>query len=148
MRVIPGWRTERTRARVTTLQRSASNAWLGHRRTAWLLLALALPLLARADTLVTLLIDEAYPPYSYRTAEGVAGICADILRATEPLLPGYRLKLDPQPWRRALVEIEAGSALAIVAPCYRPQERPWMTKQARPRPIQARPSALHCATTV
>lgn len=93
------------------MQRSASNAWLGHRRTAWLLLALALPLLARADTLVTLLIDEAYPPYSYRTAEGLAGICADILRTTEPRLPGYRLKLAAQPWRRALVETEAGRAL-------------------------------------
>lgn len=104
------------------------SAVAGKGRLVWLGLGLllALPLLARADTLVTLLIDEAYPPYSYLTDEGVAGIYADILRATEPLLHGYRLKLEPQPWRRALVEIEAGRALAVVPPYYRPQERPWI----------------------
>jgi polar amino acid transport system substrate-binding protein len=100
-----------------------------HRLTSTLILLLLLfgvPRAAWADTLVTLLLDEAYPPYSYRTGEEVTGIYADILRAAEPRLRGYRLKLEPQPWRRALAEVEAGRALAVVPPYYRPQERPWM----------------------
>ena len=101
-------------------------------RLAWLMLLLALPLLVRAETLVTLLIDEAYPPYAYRTAEGVSGIYADILRAAEPQLHGYRLQLEPQPWRRALAEIEAGRAIAVVPPYYRPEERPWIAPYSQP----------------
>lgn len=103
-------------------------------RRAWLALALVLPLLARAETLVTLLIDEAYPPYSYRTDTGVAGIYADILRAAEPQLRqhGYRLQLEPQPWRRALAEVEAGRVLALVPPYYRPRERPWIKPYSVP----------------
>jgi polar amino acid transport system substrate-binding protein len=90
------------------------------------------PMAACADTLVTLLLDEAYPPYSYRTGDEAAGIYADILRAAEPQLRGYRLKLEPQPWRRALAEVEAGRALAIVPPYHRPRERPWIAPYSVP----------------
>lgn len=90
------------------------------------------PMTARGDTLVTLLLDEAYPPYTYRMGQEATGIYADILRAAEPLLQGYRLKLEPQPWRRALAEVEAGRALALVPPYYRPQERPWIAPYSVP----------------
>ncbi len=93
---------------------------------------LAAPHGAYADTVVTLLVDDAYPPYSYQAPHGVAGIYVDILRAAEPHLRGYRLKLLPQPWRRALAEVEAGRALAVVAPYYRPQERPWISPYSVP----------------
>ncbi|WP_369959842.1 substrate-binding periplasmic protein [Pseudomonas benzenivorans] len=97
------------------------------------LLTLAPALAAQADTRVTLLIDEAYPPFTYRTAEGqAAGIYVDVLRAAEPLLRGYRLELQPTPWLRAMVEIEAGRALAVVPPYYRPQQRPWIKPYSVP----------------
>ncbi|HEX5842876.1 MAG TPA: transporter substrate-binding domain-containing protein, partial [Pseudomonas sp.] len=91
-----------------------------------LLLGLAVAAQSRAETLVTLLLDDSYPPYSFQRDGEASGIYADILRAAEPLLPGYRLKLKPLPWRRALAEIEAGRELAVVPPYYRPQERPWI----------------------
>lgn len=112
--------------------------WLGacsgfsRGRLAWLAALLVMPLLAQADTLVTLLVDDAYPPYTYSAAEGAAGIYVDILRAAEPQLRGYRLKLQPMPWRRALSEVKAGRALAVVPPYYRPQERPWMSPYSVP----------------
>jgi len=88
---------------------------------------------ARSEILVTLLIDANYPPYAYRTADGeAAGIYADILRATEPRLHGYRLKLQPTPWRRALAEVEAGRALAVVPPAMRPRERPYIGRYSAP----------------
>lgn len=98
----------------------------------WVLLAAA-PAGVSGATLVTLLVDGNYPPYSYSTPEGrAAGIYPDILRAAEPQLLGYRLILKPQRWRRALAEVEAGRALAVVPPYYRPSERPWIGRYSVP----------------
>ncbi|MCY1362002.1 lysine-arginine-ornithine-binding periplasmic protein [compost metagenome] len=88
---------------------------------------------APGETLVTLLVDENYPPYAYRAADGTAtGIYPDILRAAEAQLQGYRLKLKPTRWRRALAEVESGRALAVVPPAYRPQERPFIGRYSSP----------------
>ncbi len=85
------------------------------------------------ETLVTLLVDENYPPYAYRAADGTAtGIYPDILRAAEAQLSGYRLKLQPTRWRRALAEVESGRALAVVPPSFRPQERPFIGRYSTP----------------
>jgi polar amino acid transport system substrate-binding protein len=101
----------------------------------WCLVALliALPFAASGETRVTLLVDENYPPYAYRADDGTAaGIYPDILRAAEPRLRGYRLKLQPILWRRALAEVEAGRALAVVPPYFRPRERPWIGRYSVP----------------
>lgn len=88
---------------------------------------------ALGETLVTLLVDENYPPYAYRAADGTAtGIYPDILRAAESQLRGYRLSLQPTRWRRALAEVEAGRALAVVPPFFRPQERPFIGRYSTP----------------
>lgn len=88
---------------------------------------------ASAETLVTLLVDENYPPYAYQAADGsAAGIYPDILRAAEPRLRGYRLKLQPLLWRRALAEVESGRALALVPPYFRPRERPFIGRYSAP----------------
>ncbi|NQD93445.1 transporter substrate-binding domain-containing protein [Pseudomonas sp. CrR25] len=130
------------------MHRSGANARHTEYRRVWLALLLALPLLTRAETLVTVLVDEAYPPYSYRTETGITGIYVDILRAAEPQLRqhGYRLKLEAQPWRRALTEIEAGRMLAIVPPYYRPQERPWIKPYSVP--LAAERVVLFCHRAV
>jgi len=78
------------------------------------------------EILVTLLMDDSYPPYSYQQQGQAAGIYAEVLQAAEPLLKGYRLQLKPVPWRRGLAAIEAGRELALVPPYYRPLERPWI----------------------
>ena len=91
------------------------------------------PFAASDETLVTLLLDENYPPYAYRAVDGTAaGIYPDILRAAEPRLRGYRLQLQPILWRRALAEVEAGRALAAVPPYFRPRERPWIGRYSAP----------------
>lgn len=87
----------------------------------------------QCETLVTLLVDENYPPYAYRAADGTAtGIYPDILRAAETQLRGYRLRLKPTRWRRALAEVESGRALAVVPPFFRPQERPFIGRYSTP----------------
>lgn len=105
----------------------------------WCLAALlgAVPFAASGETLVTLLVDENYPPYAYRAADGsAAGIYPDILRAAEPRLRGYRLKLQPLLWRRALAEVEVGRALAVVPPAMRPRERPYIGRYSAPLLIE------------
>lgn len=90
------------------------------------------PVALSAATPVTILTDDAYPPYSYMQNQQAVGIYPDILRAALARMPNYALTLRPLPWRRALAQIEAGTALAVAPPYYRPVERPWMGPYSEP----------------
>ncbi|WP_137938293.1 transporter substrate-binding domain-containing protein [Chitinivorax sp. B] len=85
-----------------------------------------------ADTTVTLLIDDAYPPYAYKQNDKAAGIYPDVLRMAASKLKGFKVELVPKPWKRALAEVEAGMAMGVVPPYYRPIERPWIRPYSVP----------------
>ncbi|WP_346790592.1 substrate-binding periplasmic protein [Chromobacterium indicum] len=87
---------------------------------------------AAAPQTVTILTDNGYPPYSYEAAGQARGIYNDILRAASSRLRGYRIELHPVPWKRGLAELEAGRALALSPPYYRPGERPFMRPYSLP----------------
>ncbi|OWY38019.1 ABC transporter substrate-binding protein [Xenophilus sp. AP218F] len=81
---------------------------------------------------VTILVDDSYPPYSYRENDQAAGVYNDILRAASDRLPGYRIELKPIPWKRGLAELESGEAMALSPPYYRPRDRPFMQPYSVP----------------
>ncbi|WP_434656586.1 substrate-binding periplasmic protein [Chromobacterium violaceum] len=87
---------------------------------------------AAAPQTVTILTDNGYPPYSYEAGGQAQGIYNDILRAASDRLSGYRIELHPVPWKRGLAELEAGRALALSPPYYRPSERPFMRPYSVP----------------
>ncbi|WP_157760172.1 substrate-binding periplasmic protein [Chromobacterium violaceum] len=87
---------------------------------------------AAAPQTVTILTDNGYPPYSYEAGGQAQGIYNDILRAASDRLSGYRIELHPVPWKRGLAELEAGRALALSPPYYRPGERPFMRPYSVP----------------
>lgn len=103
-------------------------------RIAWLALLLCLAPPAMAATLVTILCDSGYPPYSYAENGEAKGLYSDILRAAFARMPDYRVEIQPVPWRRGLKELENGRAFALYPPYYRPRERPYMDYS---RPILA-----------
>ncbi|TDR73905.1 substrate-binding periplasmic protein [Paludibacterium purpuratum] len=87
---------------------------------------------ALAQTTVTILTDDAYPPYSYMDKQQAIGIYPDILRAAAKHIAGYRIELKPTPWRRAMAQLQAGTELAAAPPYYRPLERPYIGSYSAP----------------
>lgn len=114
----------------------------------------ALPMLALSlvpsgmanEITVTVLSDDGYPPYAYGR-DGVAlGIYPDILRAAAGQLRGYRLILEPRPWKRALAAVESGEAIGVLPPYYHPAERPFLASYSVP--ILAEKVRVYCREAV
>ncbi|AXE35130.1 ABC transporter substrate-binding protein [Chromobacterium phragmitis] len=101
---------------------------------------------AAAPRTVTILTDNGYPPYSYEAAGEARGIYNDILRAASERLRGFRIELKPVPWKRGLAELEAGRALALSPPYYRPRDRPFM--QPYSTPMLKEKVVVYCRTAV
>ncbi|WP_374421005.1 substrate-binding periplasmic protein [Chromobacterium sp.] len=78
---------------------------------------------------VVVLTDNGYPPYSYEADGRAVGVYNEVLRAASQRMEGYRIELRPVPWKRGLVELEAGRAMALSPPYYRP-EREYMSYSA------------------
>jgi polar amino acid transport system substrate-binding protein len=63
--------------------------------------------------------DDDYPPYSYVENGDLKGIYVELLRvAAKRLAAEYQVILKPLPWKRALLEVEAGQALAVLPPYF------------------------------
>lgn len=75
---------------------------------------------------VTMSADENYPPYSYVENNQLKGIYVDIIKELDKRINEFEIVLKPVPWVRGLKEIESGEAFALIAPWYRPVERPYM----------------------
>lgn len=67
-----------------------------------------------AHPLITLAIDDAYPPYSYRNADGeLEGLNVDYVRLLEKRL-GARIDLSGSPWHDAIEQAMAHEVDGIV----------------------------------
>jgi polar amino acid transport system substrate-binding protein len=76
---------------------------------------------------VTILADNAYPPYSFVEDGKAKGIYVDIIKeAAKRLVPYYKIKLITYPWKRALHEIKKGTAFAIIPPYQHISKRPYI----------------------
>ncbi|MGK5063102.1 substrate-binding periplasmic protein [Janthinobacterium sp. LB3P112] len=97
--------------------------------TARLCLALALlgilrPALAAPQTVI-LYGDDDYAPYSYVENGVFKGMYIDILRQAAASMPGYKLELQPRPWKRGLDALEKGNVFGLFPPGRR-KERPYV----------------------
>lgn len=92
--------------------RSAIRArlWLG------LVLLGALPPASGAQQTVILYGDDDYAPYSYVENGVFKGMYIDILRQAANRMPGYRLDLQPRPWKRGLAALEQGQVFGLFPP--------------------------------
>lgn len=76
---------------------------------------------------VTILADDGYPPYSFIENGKAKGIYVDIVKeAAKFLAPHFRVKIIAYPWKRALYEIEKGTAFAILPPYQHIEKRPYI----------------------
>ena len=75
---------------------------------------------------ITLVGDDAYPPYSFKDKGKVTGIYADIIQhALDEMKDTSRI--SAMPWKRGLSGLETKSIDALFPPYYRPKQRPYMS---------------------
>lgn len=76
---------------------------------------------------VKIIVDEAYPPYSYAINGQPRGIYIEMIKkASQLLIDEYQIAFESMPWKRALKEIELGHAFAILPPYIHRQARPYI----------------------
>lgn len=78
-----------------------------------------------APQAVILYGDDDYAPYSYVENGVFKGMYVDILRQAAGRMPGYRLELQPRPWKRGLDALEKGQVFGLFPPG-RKTERPYV----------------------
>lgn len=84
-----------------------------------------LTLCRAADIAVTIYADEGYPPYSFTQAGKPAGLYYEIIKAALARMPGYRVTVQPVPWKRGMAMLEQGTALALYPPYLNTRDEPW-----------------------
>ena len=99
---------------------------------AFCLLVLSVMSPARAETVVELIGDDHYPPYSYLEGEEAEGIYVRILEHAFKDLPDFSLKIRLVPWKRGLLLVQQGDAVGIFPPYYHPTERPFIQPYSEP----------------
>lgn len=108
-------------------------------KVVWILRCLVWPFVvvaqaaATAPQIVTIVVDDDYPPYSYLENRQLKGVYIELLQQAAVLLaPEYKLRLQPEPWRRALASIEQGQVFAIMPPYQNTLERPYIQPYSVP----------------
>jgi polar amino acid transport system substrate-binding protein len=81
---------------------------------------------------VTIYCDDAYTPYSYEEKNQPQGIYTKIIREAGKKLKGYKLKIIPMPWNRAMLAIEKKQVFAVYPPYLRTKERPFIGSYSVP----------------
>lgn len=66
---------------------------------------------------ITIVIDDAYEPFSYAFNGEPRGLYVDILQAISQNLPGFDIKLKAVPWERGKMMMKNGKELGL-APAY------------------------------
>lgn len=92
-----------------------------------LLLQIGIKAFAQDVKVVTILADDAYPPYSYVEDGKLKGIYIEFIRlAAKSLKPYYEINIQAIPWKRGLSEVRQGHAFAIVPPYKHIESRPYI----------------------
>ncbi len=99
---------------------------LRHFAAASLLLAAAVAAPARAaEIAVTIYADAGYPPYSWSRDGKPAGLYYEIVKAAVARMEGYRVDIQPVPWKRGMSMLEQGSAFALFPPYFNTRDEPF-----------------------
>lgn len=85
-----------------------------------------------AATKVTIVGDADYAPYSYIENKEPKGVYVDVLKKVFEQMGEYEVTIKQVPWKRALKEVEQGSAFGVFPPYYHPTKRPWIDPYSEP----------------
>ena len=85
-----------------------------------------------ADIAVTIYADAGYPPYSYERDGKPAGLYYEITRAAFARMSGYKIEVQPVPWKRGMALLRAGAAFALYPPYMNTKDEPWTWPYSQP----------------
>src|SRR5450830_720417 len=78
-----------------------------------------------ADIPVTIYADAGYPPYSYEKDGKPAGLYYEIVHAAASHLHGYKVEIQPVPWKRGMALLRTGTGFALYPPYMNTKDEPW-----------------------
>jgi polar amino acid transport system substrate-binding protein len=78
-----------------------------------------------ADIPVTIYADAGYPPYAYEKDGKPAGLYYEIVRAAVSHLHGYKVEIQPVPWKRGMALLRTGTGFALYPPYMNTKDEPW-----------------------
>lgn len=77
-------------------------------------------------TEVTLLADQAYPPFSYVENGELKGLLVDIIAAIDAKMPRYRINLLPMPWHKGKALMKKGEHLGLLGAYFHGHDWPYL----------------------
>ncbi|MYN45552.1 transporter substrate-binding domain-containing protein [Pseudoduganella sp. FT93W] len=78
-----------------------------------------------ADVAVTLYADAGYPPYSYEKNGKPAGLYYEIVSTAVKRMQGYKVEIQPVPWKRGMSLLKSGNGFALYPPYHNTRDEPW-----------------------
>lgn len=90
------------------------------------LIGVILMLSAFSSSAITIVGDDAYPPYSFKENGKVTGIYTDIIQRALLTMNNSSV-ISLMPWKRGLSSIKSKAIDALFPPYYRPKQRPYMS---------------------
>lgn len=88
--------------------------------------ALAFAVPAQADDIaVTIYGDAGYPPYSWSRDGKAAGLYYEIVKTAVGRMKGYKVDIEPVPWKRGMSMLENGTAFALFPPYFNTRDEPF-----------------------
>lgn len=81
---------------------------------------------------VTILVDDAYKPYSYFADGQVRGMYVDVLRAVFARMDGYAVTLEAVPWPRGKKMMEEGTGLGLAPAFFHGHDWPYLYPYSLP----------------
>lgn len=87
---------------------------------------------AAADIAVTIYADAGYPPYSYEQDGKAVGLYHEIVQAAFARMRGYKITIQPVPWKRGMALLQSGAGFALYPPYMNTKDEPWTWPYSRP----------------
>jgi len=82
---------------------------------------------------VTIYVDDAYKPFSYKGKDGDAkGIYINVLKKAFSRMDGYHVELKPIPWKRGKHIMEAGDGFGLAPAFYHGHDWPYLYPYSLP----------------
>jgi polar amino acid transport system substrate-binding protein len=89
------------------------------------LASILLAVCAHSSWAVTIVGDDAYPPYSFKDKGKITGIYTDIIQQALTQMNDAS-SIKAMPWKRGLSELKMKTINALFPPYHRPKQRPYM----------------------
>lgn len=77
------------------------------------------------DIPVTIYADAGYPPYSYEKDGKPAGLYYEIVKTAFSRMQGYKIDVQPVPWKRGMALLRSGTGFALYPPYMNTRDEPW-----------------------